>query len=114
MSGEPVFIPSAPNTNLGTSGLSSDPSSTTLWDRVTVWASENKAIAYTIAGVVVVASGAGIVYYNSNSKQNTPETDKKRSSKKEKRKAKLGKDRQQGQSESSPTNQRERYPLAAL
>jgi len=34
-----------------------------LWDRVSNWASENKALAYTIAGVAVVVTGAGVVYY---------------------------------------------------
>ena len=43
------------------------PADSTLWDRLTNWASENKAVVYTIAGVVVVVSGAGAVYYLSNS-----------------------------------------------
>ncbi|KAI1389749.1 mitochondrial outer membrane 72K protein [Hypoxylon trugodes] len=34
-----------------------------LWDRLSNWASENKAIVYTIAGVAVVVTGAGVVYY---------------------------------------------------
>jgi import receptor subunit TOM70 len=43
-------------------------SSSGLWDRVTSWASENKAVVYTIAGVAVVVTGAGVVYYlNSDS-----------------------------------------------
>lgn len=37
------------------------PSST--WDRISSWASENKAIVYTIAGVAVIFTGAGVVYY---------------------------------------------------
>lgn len=37
--------------------------SSSLWDRVSTWASENKAAVYTIAGVAVVVTGAGIVYY---------------------------------------------------
>ena len=42
------------------------PSST--WDRITSWVSENKAVVYTIAGVAVVVTGAGVVYYlNSDS-----------------------------------------------
>ena len=32
------------------------------WDRITSWASENKAVAYTIAGVAVIVTGAGVVY----------------------------------------------------
>ena len=34
-----------------------------VWDRITTWASENKAVVYTIAGVAVVVSGAGVAYY---------------------------------------------------
>lgn len=38
-------------------------SSSGLWDRVSSWVSENKAVVYTIAGVAVVVTGAGAVYY---------------------------------------------------
>lgn len=34
-----------------------------VWDRISTWASENKAVVYTIAGVAVVVTGAGVVYY---------------------------------------------------
>lgn len=38
------------------------------WDRISSWVSENKAVVYTIAGVAVVVTGAGVVYYlNSDS-----------------------------------------------
>jgi hypothetical protein len=44
------------------------PVESSTWDRITNWASENKAIVYTIAGVTLVATGAGVVYYlNSDS-----------------------------------------------
>lgn len=50
----------------------SAPSST--WDRITSWASENKAVVYTIAGVAVVVTGAGAVYYlNSDSVSGRPD-----------------------------------------
>lgn len=39
----------------------SAPSST--WDRIATWASENKTVVYTIAGVAVAVTGAGAVYY---------------------------------------------------
>lgn len=39
------------------------PVESSVWDRLTNWASENKALVYTIAGVAVVVSGAGVVYY---------------------------------------------------
>ncbi|KAI0479940.1 mitochondrial import receptor subunit tom-70 [Xylaria cf. heliscus] len=39
------------------------PVESSVWDRLTNWASENKALVYTIAGVAVVVTGAGVVYY---------------------------------------------------
>ncbi|PKS07772.1 hypothetical protein jhhlp_006380 [Lomentospora prolificans] len=55
-----------------------------LWDRITSWVSENKAVVYTIAGVAVVFTGAGVVYYlNSPAQPQEP-----RLSKKERRKRK--------------------------
>ena len=38
-----------------------------LWDRITTWASENKAVVYTIAGVAIVVTGAGVAYYLTDS-----------------------------------------------
>ncbi|KAF3013580.1 TOM (translocase of outer membrane) complex component [Neopestalotiopsis sp. 37M] len=62
------------------------PVESSTWDRITNWASENKAIVYTIAGVTLVATGAGVVYYlNSDS---TPKSTQPKISKKEKRKRK--------------------------
>ena len=37
------------------------------WERITTWASENKAVVYTIAGVAVVVTGAGVAYYLTDS-----------------------------------------------
>ena len=104
MSAEPVPPPS-PNTNLGTSGLSSNISSLPLWDRVTLWASENKAIVYTIAGVAVAITGAGVAYHLSDSGSKDSGTEKKRSTKEKKRKAKQEKDKSQGQSDSRQAEQ---------
>jgi len=47
-----------------------DPS---LWDRISTWASEHKAVVYTIAGVTVVATAAGAIYYFSDSGKATQE-----------------------------------------
>ena len=41
------------------------------WDRLSGWASENKAVVYTIAGVAVVVTGAGVVYYSQNSQSSS-------------------------------------------
>ena len=98
MSSEPIPFPSAPNTALDTSSLSSQSSSLLLWDRLSTWASENKAVVYTIAGVAVVVSGAGVVYYLSKSRRGPTESagePEKKASKKSKRRAKKDK----GQSE---------------
>ena len=66
------------------------------WDRVSNWASENKAAVYTIAGVAVVITGAGVVYYLTDTRRasTTEITDgKRKASKKERRKAKKEKDK---------------------
>jgi mitochondrial import receptor subunit TOM70 len=66
-------------------------STPSFWDRVTTWASENKAVVYTIAGIAVVVTGAGAVYYFSDS--STPQASAERkASKKERRKAKKEKE----------------------
>lgn len=44
--------------------LSGSPS---FWEKVTTWASEHKAVVYTIAGVAVVVTGAGVAYYLTDS-----------------------------------------------
>ncbi|KAG6215902.1 TOM (translocase of outer membrane) complex component [Claviceps purpurea] len=75
------------------------PSST--WDRLTSWVSENKAAVYTIAGVAVVVTGAGAVYYlNSDSKSKSDSAPKL--SKKERRKRKEAERKAAESKESSP------------
>lgn len=97
MSAESAPSSATPNTSLGTSGLSSGTSNLALWDRFTVWASENKTVVYTIAGVAVVATGVGVAYYLSDPAPKTSGTEKK-SSKKSKKKAKEEKDKAQTES----------------
>jgi len=41
-------------------------SSQSLWDKITTWASEHKVVVYTVAGVAVVATAAGVVYFVNN------------------------------------------------
>ncbi len=87
MSGESIQI--------NASSPSGAPSSSSLWDRLSTWASENKAIVYTIAGTAVVITGAGVVYYLSESRktQKGPSVSgEKRKSKKERRKEKKAAD----------------------
>ena len=40
-----------------------------LWERISTWSSENKAVVYTVAGVLVVSlAGGSVYYYNRRSK----------------------------------------------
>lgn len=58
-----------------------------VWDRISTWASENKAVVYTIAGVAVVVTGAGVAYYLTDSRS-SPAASPPKKSKKEKRRKK--------------------------
>ena len=87
MSAQPGAAPRFPGVKLDSASTSTPASSPSLWDRVSTWASENKAFVYTIAGVAVVVTGAGVVYYMTDSKK-TQEATERRVSKKERRKAK--------------------------
>jgi hypothetical protein len=83
MSGGPIPI--------NVSSPSGSSSSSSLWDRLSTWASENKAVVYTIAGTAVIITGAGVVYYLSESRktnQGASLSGEKRKSKKERRKEK--------------------------
>ncbi|SPN97504.1 probable mitochondrial precursor protein import receptor tom70 [Cephalotrichum gorgonifer] len=76
--------------------------SSSLWDSVSTWASENKAVVYTVAGVAVVVTGAGLVYYlNSPTQPEEP-----RLSKKERRKRKEA-ERKAAEAQSAPSSQPE-------
>ncbi|EEP81259.1 mitochondrial protein import receptor [Uncinocarpus reesii 1704] len=86
---QPTIVPvPAGNATIVTAPVPSSPSS--LWDRVSKWASEHKALVYTIAGVAVVVTSAGVVYYLSDSGrvQATVQPGEKKKSKKERRREK--------------------------
>ena len=94
MSARPDISQSFRGANLDSSSASSSiPSSSSFWDRISSWVSENKAIVYTIAGVAVVVTGAGAVYYFADSKREQPSSGP-RLSKKERRKAKKEKEKE--------------------
>ena len=108
MSSEAVPIPQ-PNTSLGASSLSSDVSPLPFWDRLSTWASENRVVVYTIAGVAVVVSGAGVAYYLSDSRKGSKEAateDKRRISKKERRKAKQEKEKEKSAPEAEAAREK--------
>jgi import receptor subunit TOM70 len=67
---------------------SSSASSSSLWDRISTWASENKAAVYTIAGVTLLVTAAGIYYVNTSQ---TAEKEKATTPKKKARKRKAKK-----------------------
>ncbi|CAJ2502832.1 Uu.00g102260.m01.CDS01 [Anthostomella pinea] len=80
------------------------PVESSVWDRITNWASENKALVYTIAGVAVVVTGAGVVYYLNDTKPSAPA--QPRLSKKERRKQKEAeRQAEAGKPSTSPTEQ---------
>jgi mitochondrial import receptor subunit TOM70 len=92
-----------------------DASSSSFLDRVSNWVSENKAVAYTIAGTVVIFSSAGVIYYLSEAqKSKAPPSPRK--SKKERRKEK--KEAEEAQKKASITLKdeeagRSRHPTRA-
>lgn len=69
---------------------SSITNSSSLWDRISTWASEHKAAVYTIAGVTLVVTGAGAVYYFSGTAPTPSEEElaERKKARKEKKKAK--------------------------
>lgn len=76
-------------------------SNSSLWDRVSTWVSENRAVAYTIAGTVVVVTAGGVVYYLSHSpEKNLEAQNHAKKSKKERRKEK--KEQQEAASREKP------------
>lgn len=77
------------------STLASGPGSASLWDRISSWAAEHKAVVYTIAGVTVLVTGAGAVYYfsgDANSKKSESAKAKKNRKQKERKRAKQAAD----------------------
>ncbi|RYP56128.1 hypothetical protein DL769_009968 [Monosporascus sp. CRB-8-3] len=76
--------------------------SPSVWDRITNWASENKAIVYTIAGVAVVFTGAGVVYYL-NSDSTLKASAQPKLSKKERRKRKEAERQAETQRSAAPS-----------
>ena len=91
MSAQPVQGQPFRGVSLDSSSASSVTASPSFWDRISTWASENKAVVYTIAGLAVVVTGAGAVYYFVDSKREQSSS-APRPSKKERRRAKKEKE----------------------
>ncbi|KAF2260461.1 mitochondrial precursor protein [Lojkania enalia] len=69
-----------------------EPARSSLWDRITNWASEHKGIVYTVAGLTLVVTASGVVYYLTDSRKDgtapgTTSTNK-RKNKRDRKKAK--------------------------
>lgn len=59
---QPPTIPSPPT------GIPVEiPADSSVWDRISSWVSEHKAVVYTIAGVTVAVAAGGVIYYSTNS-----------------------------------------------
>lgn len=74
----PVTVPIEPGTN-------------SLWDRLSTWASENKGVVYTIAGLTLVVGAGGVIYYSSSDKSadaGAASTSNKRKKNRERKRAK--------------------------
>lgn len=64
MSNQPYPVP--PSGGIAVK-LAPSTSQSSFWDRISSWTSENKAIVYTIAGVAIIVTGAGVAYYVADS-----------------------------------------------
>jgi import receptor subunit TOM70 len=77
-----------------------EPGTSSLWDRLSNWASENKGVVYTIAGVTLVVGAGGAIYYLNSSDSSTDAsasgTANKRKKQRERRRAKEREARQAG------------------
>lgn len=69
-----------------------DPGTSSLWDRISTWASEHKGVVYTIAGLTLVVGAGGVIYYLSDSNKDAPApgttASSKRKNKRDRKKAK--------------------------
>lgn len=70
--------------------IPADAASGSLWDRLSNWASENKGVVYTAAGITLVVGAGGIVYYfsSADSSLNRSESANKRKRQRDRKRAK--------------------------
>ncbi|KAI4854923.1 hypothetical protein E4T45_03646, partial [Aureobasidium sp. EXF-8846] len=91
--------------------------SSSFYDRITSWAAEHKAAVYTIAGITLVATGAGIYYYTSETPPPTPQdleaAAEKKKARKENKKAKKNAQREQKSPVLTPETKPQEKPQAA-
>ncbi|KAF2119400.1 mitochondrial precursor proteins import receptor [Lophiotrema nucula] len=67
-----------------------EPGTSSLWDRISTWASEHKGVVYTAAGLTLVVGAGGAIYYltSSNNDASSPTSTNKRKQKRDRKKAK--------------------------
>ena len=111
MSAHPVYESPTGGIHLQTpfSSVPAPTPSPSFWDKISTWASENKAVVYTIAGAAVVVTGAGAVYYFSDTRNAGQTSEDRRPSKKERRRLKKEKEDAEKQKENE-TGLREELP----
>ena len=66
--------------------------SSSTWDRISTWASDNKVAAWTIAGVTVVVAGGSVYYLTRPQDSQESASSGKKPAKKSKKKAAAKKD----------------------
>ncbi|KAH0615294.1 uncharacterized protein H6S33_000930 [Morchella sextelata] len=99
-------IPSSPVRSVGIT-----PPDSSLWTRLTTFASENKAVVYTIGAVVVVAGAGGIYYISQQSRESGKAGKAKKDRRKDiKDKASSKEKKVADESQSQPSEQEEAYP----
>ena len=81
-------VPLPPVTQPGQLGNAASSSAPSFFDRISSWASRNKAAVYTIAGVTLVVTAAGIYYYSDTQSLSSEESAARRKAKKDRRKTK--------------------------
>jgi import receptor subunit TOM70 len=89
--------------------------STSTWDRISTWASDNKVAAWTIAGVTVVVAGGSVYYLTrpveaQESSDSASTSSEKKSAKKSKKKA-AKKDVEKATEETVPESKPGRYTV---
>lgn len=84
--------------------IPADAGTSSLWDRLSNWASENKGLVYTIAGVtLVVGAGGAIYYFSSDSRQDASSTaGNKRKKQRDRKRAKDRADKETASKEETP------------
>jgi len=87
MSADAAPLPNSP----GPFPVAMPPTGTSsLWDRISTWASEHKGVVYTVAGLTLVVSAGGVIYYLSDDRKGSSSqaASSKRKNKRDRKKAK--------------------------